>query len=69
MSRARTELVPIEALPQYSRDALLTVDELARVLRVSVRQVERLDLPTVYLGRSRRYLWGMILDTLKERAA
>ena len=69
MTRARTELVPIEELPQYSREALLTVDELAKVLRISTRQVLRLDLPTVYLGRTPRYIWGQVFDVLKERAA
>ena len=54
----------------YPRDALLTIEEMAAVLRVSVRTVERMDLPTVYCGpKNRRYLYGQILDTLAERAA
>ena len=69
MTRARTELVPIEELPQYSREAMLTVDEVAKVLRISTRQVERLDLPTVYLGRARRYIWGQVFEALASRAA
>jgi len=54
----------------YPRDTLLTIDEIAAALRVSVRTIERMDLPTVYCGpKNRRYLWGQILDVLRERAA
>ncbi len=53
----------------YSRDALLTIDEVAAALRVSTRSVERTNLPTIYLGRAvKRYRWGAILDFLDERA-
>jgi hypothetical protein len=53
----------------YPRDAVVTIDEVAAALRVSVRTVERMDLPTVYCGRkTRRYMWSQILDTLAERA-
>jgi hypothetical protein len=54
----------------FPREALLTKRELAAALRVSERTVERLDLPTVYLGtRTVRYIYGQILDTLASRAA
>lgn len=54
----------------YARDAILRIEQVAAGLDVSVRTVERMDLPTIYLGkRTRRYLWGQILDVLKERAA
>jgi hypothetical protein len=53
----------------YPRDVLLTIEEVAAALRVGVRTVERMDLPTVYCGRrTRRYVWGQVLDTLTERA-
>jgi hypothetical protein len=56
--------------PSFSRDDVLTPDELAAALHVSVRTIERMDLPTVYIGtRTRRYLYGQILDVLAERAA
>ncbi len=59
-----------EVVLTYPREALLTIDEMAAVLRVSVRTVERMDLPTVYCGpKNRRYLYGQILDCLAERAA
>lgn len=52
------------------RDAVLTIDQLALALQTTVRQVERSDLPTVYLGkRQRRFLYGQVLDTLAGRAA
>lgn len=54
----------------YPRDKVLTDDQLAKALQVSVRTIERMDLPTVYFGaRTRRYIWGQILDALAERAA
>jgi hypothetical protein len=66
----RRPYVPFTELPTYPREAVLTIEELAEVLRVSTRQIERLDLPTVYLGaHTRRFIWGTILDTLAERAA
>lgn len=52
------------------RDAVLTAQQLAAALQVSVRTIERMDLPAVYFGRrTRRYIWGQVLDVLKERAA
>lgn len=53
----------------YSRDAVVTIDEVAAALRVSIPTVRRMDLPTVYCGRQPRYVWGQILDVLTERAA
>jgi hypothetical protein len=53
----------------YPRDAVVTIEEVAAALRVSIRTVERMDLKTIYCGRrTRRYLWGQVLDTLAERA-
>jgi len=52
------------------RDAVLTIEQLADVLQTTVRQIERSDLPTVYLGkRQRRYIYGQVLDALMGRAA
>lgn len=54
----------------YPRDAVLTHDEVASALRVSPRTLERMDLPTVYIGpRIRRYLWGEVLDALAKKGA
>ena len=52
----------------YPRDAVVTVDEVAAALRVSKWTVKRMDLPTVYAGRQPRYVWGQIIDHMKERA-
>jgi hypothetical protein len=58
------------AAETFSRDAVLTIQQVASALGVSVRTVERADLPTVYLGkRTRRFIWGDVLDALKGRAA
>lgn len=35
----------------YHRDAVLTVSQVARGLGISVRSVERADLPMIYIGR------------------
>jgi hypothetical protein len=57
----------------WAPDDVLTPAQLAERLQVSVRTVERMDLPTVYCGRgklrARRYVWGQIVRTLEERAA
>jgi hypothetical protein len=53
----------------YPRDAVVTIDEVAAALRVSIHTVRRMDLPTVYVGRQPRYLWGQLLDHLAEIAA
>jgi hypothetical protein len=52
----------------YDRNAVLTIQQVARGLSISVRSVERADLPTVYIGRLRRYVWGRVLDTITERS-
>jgi hypothetical protein len=53
----------------YPREAVVTIKQVAAALGVSVRNVERMDLPTVYLGaRTKRYVWDQILDTLAARA-
>jgi hypothetical protein len=54
--------------PTYARTAVVTIDEVAAALRVSVKSILRMDLPTVYVGRMKRYVWGQILDELSERA-
>jgi len=54
----------------YPRDAVVTIEQVAAAIGVSTRTIERMDLPTIYCGRkTRRYLWGKILDSLAERAA
>jgi hypothetical protein len=54
----------------YPRDAVLNVEQLAAGLGVSVRTVEKMDLPTVYIGpRLKRWIWGDVLDVLRQRAA
>lgn len=54
----------------YPREAVLDIDQLAAGLGVSVRTIERMDLPTVILGaRTKRFIWGQVLDVLAERAA
>jgi hypothetical protein len=58
-------------LPQpitYPRDSVVTVDQVAAALRVSKWTVRRMDLPTVYVGRAPRYVWGQVLDHLAGRA-
>ena len=53
----------------FHRDAVVTLQEVAAALRVSIYTVKRMDLPTIYAGRQPRYHWGTVLDVLIERAA
>lgn len=67
MRKHRTEASDFITFP---RDAVLTIEQVALGLGASVRTVERMDLPTVYLGkRARRFIWGQVLDALAGRAA
>jgi excisionase family DNA binding protein len=47
---------------------VLTSAEAAKLLRVSRRTLERLNIPSVRLGRLRRYLRQDILDWLRQKA-
>lgn len=66
----RREIPPFSDVPQFPREAILTIEEVAQALRCSVDTVERADFKCVYLGnRTRRFIWGQVLDALAERAA
>ena len=51
-----------------TREDVLTDSELADALKISVEKVHKADLPTIYFGRDKRYVWGQVLDVLTERA-
>ena len=58
--------VPVEAPPET---AMLTKEQAAAWLQISERQLERLNLPVVMLGkRTPRYHVGSILEHLTRRA-
>lgn len=57
------------AVITYPSDAVLNEEQVAAALQVSVEKVKKADLPTIYFGRDKRYVWGQVLDALKERAA
>lgn len=60
---------PREAFVQYSETAVLDAKQVCEALQISLATLDRLDLPTVYLGkRSRRYVWRQVLKVLEERA-
>ena len=65
MTAPRAE--PIEPVV-YDRNAILTAEQVARGLQISVRSVEKADLPCFYVGRLPRYLWGKVLDTIAEKS-
>ena len=48
---------------------VLTVSEVASLMRCSKRTVERLNIPSIKLGRLRRYLLTDVLDYLKQKAS
>jgi predicted DNA-binding transcriptional regulator AlpA len=56
--------------PSVSQDRLLTAAETAELLRVSLDQVYRLDLPKIRIGKIRaRYLESEVWAWVKGRAA
>jgi hypothetical protein len=49
--------------------AVLSPEQLAEALGVSVDKVAALDLPTIYLGtKTRRYVWRQVVAALEGRA-
>jgi hypothetical protein len=53
----------------FPRDTVLTEEQLRVALGgLSEEKIRKADLPTVYFGRDRRYIWGQVLDVLAERA-
>jgi hypothetical protein len=52
----------------YSRDAILTLAQLAAALQVEERIAQSMDLPYFMAGKRQRWVWGQVLDMLAERA-
>lgn len=54
----------------YPETAVLDKRQVCEALGISERQLERLELPRVYLGNNTpRYIWRQVLATLEEQAA
>lgn len=53
--------------PALKEPEVLTPGEVAGMLRISVRTVFRLNLPSVKLGRKRLYLRETIMGYLREK--
>ena len=54
--------------PPFTNDGILTRDEVAEWLKVKPRQVERLGVPRLDLGRkTKRYLMRDVLQWLEQR--
>ena len=67
MATSMAEPIPVPVT--YPRDAVVTVEQVAAALQVSVKTVQRMDLPMIPVSRRTvRYLWGQVLDLLAERA-
>ncbi len=61
MAPERPDIEPVKAV--------LTREEVAQLLQVSVKTVDRLPIPSVLLGpRTRRYLARDVIAFLEERA-
>lgn len=67
-NRKRSSTLEESLRRQPSRDAVLTELEVAEVLQISVDKVLNAHLPTIYFGRDKRYVWGVVVDFLAERA-
>lgn len=68
MTLAVVRLDPLREAPP--REALLTPEQLCTWLQISPRQLHRLDLPCIRLGRRTvRYSVEQVLDHLKRRAS
>ena len=60
----------IDSLPAApAPEAVLTTDQVCAWLQISERQLQRLDLPVIRLGkRTIRYHVGTVLEHLKRKA-
>lgn len=59
----------IERSPaSYTPETILTVEQLADWLQLSVRKVEQLPIKSGYLGNRRRYLAKHVLEYLEQIA-
>jgi hypothetical protein len=53
---------------QYIETAVLDSKQICAALGVSMATLNRLNLPTIYLGeRSRRWIWGDVLNALRKQ--
>lgn len=52
-----------------SRDDVLTEQEAADALQISLEKFRKAGFPTTYFGRDGRVIWGKVLDMIAERAA
>ncbi len=49
-------------------ETILTQHEVAALLKIRPRQVQRLGIPCINLGRkTKRYVWAEVLRALEER--
>lgn len=56
-------------MPETEAREVLTADQVAALLQVSRRTVFRLHLPSVKIGRTRRYLREDVLRYLRDKVA
>jgi len=53
----------------YSATDVLDSEQMCGWLQVSIATLNKMDLPTIYLGkRSRRWIVGQVLECLRGRA-
>lgn len=58
----------LEIPPAPAPEAVLTTEQVCAWLQISERQLQRLDLPVIRLGkRTIRYHVGTVLDHLKRK--
>lgn len=61
-------MTPTQQAQRLTDDGILTRDEVAEWLKVKPRQVERLGVPSLDLGRkTKRYLMRDVLQWLEQR--
>lgn len=52
----------------FPPDAVLEAKDVAAALHVTEAMVGKMDLPCFYAGRKPRFIWGQVLEVLRERA-
>lgn len=64
------EVQGLRPIVVYPREAVLEIPHVAAALGIGERSAERQHFPAFYLGtRTRRFLWGQILDICARKSA
>jgi hypothetical protein len=64
------EVEGLRPIVVFPREAVLEIEHVAAAFGIAKRHAERQHFPCFYLGtRTRRFLWGQVLDHCAKKSA